>query len=615
VDAFVLKRVVSELDSTLSGALVSKVHQPGEREIYLLFWTGRGEARLLLSADPDHCRIHLSTRKAVNPPAPPRFCQFLRAHLEGMRLASATVAPFDRHVRLDFSSPREDAPHRAAVLHAELFGRHANLLFVDEAGTILSALRPVSPEESRIRPVAAGIPYAPLPPPERPFLPDFGEEDAAEAFADRWEGLGRALLRRVSGIGPDLAKEIASRGEESPGALLAAARETARRYAEDDLPVCIGTLPDGKGRLLPFPCPGAGFVGHRPFPPQGGDGERPGGPANRAADEFYAAVAEARDVSVLRQRAVSRLHALLKKERGTLEKVEGDVARLSEGLKGRERGEILKGALPLLSKGMTAWEGVPLDPAKTPLENMELHFRRYKRAKGAVEVVAARRREVADSVYHLESVELLLEEARGKEEYLEILRELAEAHPARGKGAEGAGKGAAGRRERSASGRGGAPGKGSPGKGGKGKGGGEKGRSGRREEAPWHSGGAGGAGGGQGAPSSQGVERVAFGGYTILVGKNNGGNDRIVKDLSAPSDLWLHAQEIPGSHVLVKVQPGREVPREVIEEAARIAVLRSKAKGSSNVPVYFAEARHVSKFKGAKPGLVRVEKFTTVLVR
>jgi predicted ribosome quality control (RQC) complex YloA/Tae2 family protein len=111
------------------------------------------------------------------------------------------------------------------------------------------------------------------------------------------------------------------------------------------------------------------------------------------------------------------------------------------------------------------------------------------------------------------------------------------------------------------------------------------------------------------------VDRAEFRGHAILIGRNNVGNDRIVKELSAPDDLWLHAQGIPGSHVLVKRAAGKEIPREVVEEAARLAVFHSKARGSQNVPVFLAEARHVSKFKGAKPGLVRIAKFSTVLVR
>ena len=80
MDAFLLKQVIAELAAEIPGALVSKVHQPEEKEIVLELW-GRGEKRLLLSADPELCRIHLTTRRTPNPPSPPRFCQFLRKHL------------------------------------------------------------------------------------------------------------------------------------------------------------------------------------------------------------------------------------------------------------------------------------------------------------------------------------------------------------------------------------------------------------------------------------------------------------------------------------------------------------------------------------------------------
>ena len=53
MDAFLVKRVVSELAVSLRGAVVSKIHQPQEREILLTLWTGREEKRLLLSAHPE----------------------------------------------------------------------------------------------------------------------------------------------------------------------------------------------------------------------------------------------------------------------------------------------------------------------------------------------------------------------------------------------------------------------------------------------------------------------------------------------------------------------------------------------------------------------------------
>ncbi|PWB61604.1 MAG: hypothetical protein C3F14_11605 [Deltaproteobacteria bacterium] len=552
MDAFLLKRIVAELSRKLQGALVSRIHQPAEKEIVLTLWTGREEKRLLLSADPEICRIHLSTRKVPNPPSPPRFCQFLRRHLEGMRIEGFSVTPFDRRVQIDFVSARPDALHRRTALHAELYGRHANLIYADEEGTILAPLREVPPEESRIREVVPGIPYRPLPRPARIFLPDFTLADAERVCALSWEGFPRTLQQEISGLGQELAREAAERGKGGPADLYAAVREFVRRYEEDDLAPGIGTLPSGKKRILPFPCAVAGFVEFLPFPG-----------ANEAADAFYAEAAAGRELAALRQQLRSRISALLKKARHKMENIGGDEERLAEGLQGGAYGETLKASLHELRKGMTEFARIPLDPAKTPVENMNRYFLRFKKAKRAEEIVRTRKREAAETVYYLESLEGQLSAAESGEELFAVRQELSQAFaPKKAR--------AGGKRQ-------------------------------RRPEAP--------------RPVAPQVDRREFAGYTILVGRNNTGNDRIVKELASPADLWLHAQGIPGSHVLIKVKPEEATPREVIEEAARLAVLHSKARGASNVPVFLAEARHVSKFKGAKPGLVRIAKYRTVSVR
>jgi predicted ribosome quality control (RQC) complex YloA/Tae2 family protein len=180
-----------------------------------------------------------------------------------------------------------------------------------------------------------------------------------------------------------------------------------------------------------------------------------------------------------------------------------------------------------------------------------------------MEIVRKRKREVAESVYYLESLSSQLADAAGREELIAVRQELSASFASKKKPAAK--------------------------------------KKIRPQDAP--------------RPVAPQVERVEYHGHAILVGRNNVGNDRIVKELSAPDDLWLHAQGIPGSHVLVKRAAGKEVPKEVIEEAARLAVFHSRAKGSQNVPVFLAEARHVSKFKGAKPGLVRIAKYSTVYVR
>jgi len=73
-------------------------------------------------------------------------------------------------------------------------------------------------------------------------------------------------------------------------------------------------------------------------------------------------------------------------------------------------------------------------------------------------------------------------------------------------------------------------------------------------------------------------------------------------------DLWLHAKDVSGSHVLIKYQAGKSFPRPVIEKAGQLAAYYSKNRHSTVCPVIYTEKKYVRKLKGAPPGTVRVEK-------
>lgn len=91
-------------------------------------------------------------------------------------------------------------------------------------------------------------------------------------------------------------------------------------------------------------------------------------------------------------------------------------------------------------------------------------------------------------------------------------------------------------------------------------------------------------------------------GYTVWVGKNAKSNDQMLK-LAGKSDLWLHARDVSGSHVIIR-KKGRDFPQSVIGQAARLAALNSKAKRQGMVPVVFTERKYVSKPRNADPGEV-----------
>jgi len=104
-------------------------------------------------------------------------------------------------------------------------------------------------------------------------------------------------------------------------------------------------------------------------------------------------------------------------------------------------------------------------------------------------------------------------------------------------------------------------------------------------------------------------------GLTVFIGRAGADNDRTTFEFAKPYELWFHAQQCAGSHVVMKFPNKSFQPsKREIEETAAIAAWHSKARHDSLVPVAYAERRHVRKPRKAKPGLVTVEREKSVMV-
>ncbi|MGK0139098.1 MAG: putative ribosome quality control (RQC) complex YloA/Tae2 family protein [Algoriphagus sp.] len=103
-------------------------------------------------------------------------------------------------------------------------------------------------------------------------------------------------------------------------------------------------------------------------------------------------------------------------------------------------------------------------------------------------------------------------------------------------------------------------------------------------------------------------------GYKILVGKNSKNNDILTQKFASKNDLWLHAKDVSGSHVVIKDKPGHKTPPYIIEKAAELAAWFSKRKTDSLVPVLCTPKKFVRKIKGSLPGQVVVDKESVILV-
>ena len=89
----------------------------------------------------------------------------------------------------------------------------------------------------------------------------------------------------------------------------------------------------------------------------------------------------------------------------------------------------------------------------------------------------------------------------------------------------------------------------------------------------------------------------------ILVGRNNTENDELTFRLAARTDLWFHAKDYHGSHVILRTDNREPLP-EAVEAAAAAAAWFSKGRFSAKVPVDMTRVRYVKKTPGARPGQV-----------
>ncbi len=288
---------------------------------------------------------------------------------------------------------------------------------------------------------------------------------------------------------------------------------------------------------------------------------------NRWTEAYYERLVKERQFTSLKQEVSSALKkAIARAERKQTALIQ-DLQSLQEAEVFRKKGDLVLANLQRLKTGMTSanlagYDGtvtlVPLDPKRTPSQNAEFYFKKYKKARTGEPLIKKRVKQTDEELAFLQSQEKELQDAMDLDILLNIRSNLIER----------------GYLDQTAS------------------------RSRRTVRE-----------------SMTGVRRIIFQGWEIFVGKSAAGNDRLTQKLARPDDLWLHAEGLPGSHVLVRNPRKTEIPHEILLYAASLAARYSKGKMADKVPVAYTRARYVNKPKGAKPGLVSLSQRKTLMIR
>ncbi len=292
-----------------------------------------------------------------------------------------------------------------------------------------------------------------------------------------------------------------------------------------------------------------------------------GSSANRSVEEYYEHLVQRQGLTSMRAEIRSALRKAVVRTERRLIALNKDMAAVQDADGFRKKGDLILANLHRLKTGMEhadlmGYDGtavsVLLDPKRSPSQNAELYFRKYKKAKKGQPLIQSRLISSEEEMSFLRLKMHETDEAGEIGALLELRKECAE-------------RGYLSRGSRVI-----------------------------RVSTP---------------KAIAGIKKIIFREWEIYIGKSAAGNDYLTKILARPDDFWLHAEGLPGSHVLIKNPRKTEIPREILLYAASLAARHSKGKHAAKVPVTYTSARYVSKPKGAKPGLVMLSQRKTVMVR
>jgi len=147
-----LKEIITELQTRIAGARISKIYQPEAEMLVLRLWNGSDTLRLLITVKSGQQRIYLTRREWLNPHQPPRFCQLLRSRLN--RIDRLQMVNDDRVVRFDCQGPKGPC-----FLIVEMIGTIGNMILLDQHNIIIDVLKRDRGEDSG-RQLLAGKSYS-----------------------------------------------------------------------------------------------------------------------------------------------------------------------------------------------------------------------------------------------------------------------------------------------------------------------------------------------------------------------------------------------------------------------------------------------------------------------
>ena len=571
LDGVFLRHIKKELERTLIGSRIDKIYQPAKDRLIFTMRSREGSSKLLISARADAPRINITTTSPENPKVPPMLCMLLRKRLGGAKLKSVSQPGLERIIMFEFEAVNELGDIITLKLAVEIMGQYSNIVFIDENGIIIDAVKRVDASMSSQRLILPGIKYEMPPKQIKLCMLDTDAEEIIKAVESLpgVQPLSKALLSIIQGVSPIICRELeylTGRGEDIYTNSINEEQRTRLSYflkkninaaRECSGVQCIIT--DGNNKPIDFTFEHIQQYGS-------GRSKQESDTFSDLLDIYYS---KRDNMSAIRAKSEDLTRLLSNTATRLIKKIyiqSDEIKSCADREQLRICGDLLQANLYRIEKGSSECEvenfydenmskiKIKLDPSISPSANAQKYYKSYQKAKTAEQVLRVQIKQAETELDYVSSVSDSLSRAESVRELDEIRQELTEEGYIKVKGKK------------------------------------------QKSEKP--------------LPP---LEFISPNGFKILVGRNNKQNDMLTLKKSDKNDIWLHVKDIPGSHTII-VTDGKEPDDDTLIYAAQLAAYHSKARDAGKVPVDYTKVRYVSKPRGAKPGMVIYVNQTTLYV-
>ncbi|RZM75994.1 Rqc2 family fibronectin-binding protein [Leptolyngbya iicbica] len=553
VDFTTLMAACAELRQSWLPARCEQVIQRDATTLAIALRTLNQRGWLTLSWHPQAARLHIDSP----PPRVPdtfTFSQQLKHQLGGYALVSITpVAPWERALDLAFAQRPGDPIEWH--LYVEIMGKYSNVILVNARNQIVTAAHQVSEQQSSVRPIATGAPYSPPPPIPGPF-PKLSEPQ------ERWQErvgllpttLKKALFKAYSGLSSALVRDLTAQADLSPEQPVETLTPTEWERLFVQWQGWLQRLESGQFSPYLFES------GYSVLAPIG----QPKADVQTLLRDYYQEALNRQEFDRLKNQLTQRLKTLLKKlhQKETTFAERLDKADQADDY--RQQADLLMAynyqwqpgmqsmALADFETGETVT--IALDPEKNAIQNAQAIYKQHQKLKRSRQAITPLLQAVRAEIAYLDQVDAAVQrlEQYEAEPDLIALQEIRD----------------------------------------------ELIQQTYLEDPTYRPG---------TAASKDALNVRKFqtpGNLEVWVGRNNRQNDLLISKAATDYDLWFHTQEIPGSHVLLRLDAGQVPTDEDLQFTADVAAYYSRAQQADQVPVVFTQPRYVFKPKGALPGMV-----------